>query len=75
MTTNEILSQLISLGLKGDKVAFVRQASKLARSYDSMGLPELASAIRGSIQDKNTFNLQKVSRSTSPIFERLGYNL
>ncbi|ASG49171.1 TPA: ATP-binding protein [Escherichia coli] len=71
MTTNEILSQLISLGLKGDKVAFVRQASKLARSYDSMGLPELASAIRGSIQDKNTFNLQKVSRSTSPIFERL----
>ncbi|MDZ3934671.1 ATP-binding protein [Escherichia marmotae] len=27
-----------------------------------MGLPELASAIRGSIQDKNTFNLQKASR-------------
>lgn len=71
MTTNELLSQLISLGLKGDRVAFARQASKLARSYDSMGMSELASIIRGSIQDKNTFNLQKVSRSSSAIFEQL----
>lgn len=71
MTTNELLSQLISLGLKGDRVAFARQASKLARSYDSMGMSELASIIRASIQDKNTFNLQKVSRSSSPIFEQL----
>lgn len=71
MTNNELLAQLISLGLRGDKVAFARQASKLARSYDSIGMPELAKSIRESIQDKSTFNLQKMSRNASPVFERL----
>ncbi len=71
MTNNELLTQLISFGLKGDKVAFARQASKLARSYDSTGMPELATVIREIIQNKTTFNLQKMSRGTSPVFEQL----
>lgn len=71
MTNNELLTQLISFGLKGDKVAFARQASKLARSYDSTGMPELATVIREIIQNKSTFNLQKMSRGTSSVFERL----
>jgi len=71
MSNNELLTQLISFGLKGDKVAFARQASKLARSYDSTGMPELATVIREVIQNKSTFNLQKMSRGTSSVFEKL----
>lgn len=71
MSNNELLTQLISFGLKGDKVAFARQASKLARSYDSTGMPELATVIREIIQNKSTFNLQKMSRGTSSVFEKL----
>lgn len=71
MTNTELLTQLISFGLKGDKVAFARQASKLARSYDATGMPELATVIREIIQNKSTFNLQKMSRGTSSVFERL----
>lgn len=72
MSSNEHLTQLINIGLKGDKVAFARQASKLARAYEASGLLDLAASIRSSIQDKDTFKLQKASSSfLNHSFERL----
>lgn len=71
MSSKEQLTHLISIGLKGDKVAFARQAAKLARAYDASGMPELATEIRNSIQDKETFHLQKMSRTISQNFEQL----
>lgn len=64
MSSIEHLTHLVNIGLKGDKIAFERQASKLARAYEASGMHELATGIRESIQGKDTFKLQKASPSS-----------
>lgn len=71
MKKNEQLNHLIKVGLKGDKIAFARQAAKLAREYDALGMSDLANDIRNSIQEKETFHLQKVSQAMSNSLEQL----
>lgn len=70
MTINDLTVHLISLGLSGDKVAFARQASKLARLYESSGMIDLAKDIRSSIQGKESFKLQKASYAHTNTLER-----
>lgn len=70
MTINDLIAHLISLGLSGDKVAFARQASKLARLYESSGMIDLAKDIRSSIQGKESFKLQKAYSTHTNTLER-----
>ncbi|MBA0177505.1 AAA family ATPase [Pectobacterium carotovorum] len=72
MILNEQLTLLINTGLKGDKLAFARQAAKLARAYEASGLTELAEKIRSQIQDKDAaLHLQRASKPFTPSFEQV----
>lgn len=71
MNADEQLANLIAIGLRGDKIAFARQASKLARTYEEVGKNVLAKEIRNSILEKDSYTLQKASASMRGNFSRL----
>lgn len=68
MSIEAQLLNLITIGLKGDKVVFARQAAKLARTYDEAGDQSFAKEIRDSILEKGAYSLQKASSSLKETF-------